>query len=185
MPETKPAGSQEQFVAESLSVGFPWRLLVFSIVLFGLSIFIYVGLRVGYKSYLDSKSTSLDQELAKLSNSVSEQDQQQFIVFYSQLTNLKKILADHAFGGNVFSFLEANTIPQVSYSEAKYNDTATQISLTGDASSLQMLAAQLAQFNKAPGVSRTSLSSLSFSPRGTVSFSVDVVFVPDFFSKPL
>ncbi len=185
MPETKSTGSQEQFVTEPLSVGFPWRLLVFSIVLFGLSIFIYIGLSVGYESYLDSKSNTLDQELAKLSNSVSEQDQQQFIVFYSQLTNLKKILADHDFGGNIFSFLEANTLPQISYNEAKYNSGASLVSITGEASSLQMLAAQLAQFNKASGVSRTALSSLSFSPRGTVSFSVDIVFVPDFFSKPL
>ncbi len=184
MPETKPVGTQEQFVTEPMSVGLPWRLLVFSIVLFGLSIFIYVGLNVGYKSYLDSKSESLDQELAGLSNSVSEEDQQQFIVFYSQLTNLKKILAEHAFSGNAFSFLEANTLPQVSYTEAEYNSTASQIALTGEASSLQMLAAQLAQFNKASGVQRTSLSSLSFSPRGTVSFSIDVVFVPGFFSKP-
>ncbi len=185
MPDTKPSGTQEQFVTEPISVGFPWRLLVFSVVLFGLSIFIYVGLNVGYESYLDSKSTSLDQKLAQLSNSVSEQDQQQFIVFYSQLANLKKVLAEHAFGGNVFPFLETNTLPQVSYTDAEYNHTASQVTLTGEASSLQMLAAQLAQFNKASGVQRTTLSSLNFSPRGTVSFSIEIVFAPDFFSKPL
>lgn len=184
MPEVKPIGTQEQFITEPISVGLPWRLLVFSIVLFGLSIFIYIGLSIGYESYLDSKSEALDKQLTQLSNSVSEQDQQQFIVFYSQLTNLKKVIGDHAFSGNVFSFLEANTLPQVFYTESEYNSVAAQIALSGEASSLQMLAAQLAQFNKAPGVTKTSLSSLSFSPRGTVSFSLDVTFESDFFSKP-
>ncbi len=185
MPDTKQNTGQEQFVSAPISVGLPWRLLIFSGVLFLLSIFIYFGLHFGYESYLDSQSQKLDAQLAQLSNSVSQEDQQNFIAFYSQLSNLKQVMGTHAFSGNVFSFLEANTLPQVFYTEAQYDGTSSGVSLSGTANSLTMLAAQLAQFNKAPQVMNASLNTMGFDPKtNVVSFSMDLTFQPDFFTKP-
>ncbi len=185
MPDAKQNGAQEQFITEPISVGLPWRLLIFTGVLFTLSIFIYFGLHFGYASYLDSRSQKLDIQLAQLSNSVSQEDQQRFIAFYSQLSNLKQALGMHPFSGNVFSFLEANTLPQVFYTEAQYSGASSGVSLNGVASSLTTLAAQLAQFNKAPQIANASLNSMSFDPKTSiVSFSMGLTFQSDFFSKP-
>ena len=167
------------------SAGLPWRILLFSGIVFGLSLFVYFGFRFGYESYLNSRSEKLDQKIEALASEISQEDQQNFIAFYSQLSNLKQVMGTHAFSGNVFSFLEANTLPQVFYTEAQYDGTSSGVSLSGTANSLTMLAAQLAQFNKAPQVMNASLNTMGFDPKtNVVSFSMDLTFQPDFFTKP-
>ncbi|MCL4404008.1 hypothetical protein M1432_01550 [Patescibacteria group bacterium] len=175
---------REQFVAEPVSVGFPWRLFVFSLVLFLLSVLIYFGLKFGYESYLQKQSDGLDTQLAQLSNQISQQDQQQFVGFYSQLVNLKTVLGSHAFTGNVFPFLEKDTLPQVYYTDAKFSASGDVLSLTGQAASLQVLAEQTAEFEQASELQSATLLATSFNPGGTVNFSLQLVFNPSYLVTP-
>jgi hypothetical protein len=175
---------REQFVNEPVSVGFPWRLFIFSLVIFLLSILIYFGLKVGYENYLQNQTTSLDGELNQLAKAVSQQDQQQFVNFYSQLVNLKTIFTSHIFSANVFPFLEKNTLPQVYYTDAKFTGSGADLALTGQAASLQVLAEQMAEFESAPELRSATLLSTSFNPGGTVGFSIDLVFQPSYLSAP-
>ncbi len=175
---------REQFVNEPAAVGFPWRLFIFSLVIFLLSIFIYFGLKVGYETYLKNQATRLDGELNQLANAVSQQDQQQFVNFYSQLVNLKTIFASHVFSENVFPFLEKDTLPQVYYTDAKFVSGGTTLDLAGQAASLQVLAEQMAEFEQAPELQSATLLATSFNPGGTVTFSINLVFQPSYLSAP-
>ncbi len=175
---------REQFVTEPVAVGFPWRLFVFSLVLFLLSLLIYFGLKFGYENYLQNQATSVDGQLNQLSNAVSQQDQQQFVGFYSQLVNLKTIFASHVFSANSLPFLERDTLPQVYYTDAKFSAGGDALTLTGQASSLQVLAEQMAEFEQAPELQSATLSSTAFNPGGAVSFSVDLVFKPTYLTQP-
>lgn len=185
MPETtQPKSLNEQFINEPISIGLPWRLLVFSVVLFALSLLIYFGMSIGYESYLNAKVANLDKQLDQLSNSVSQKDQQQFVGFYSQIVNLKTVLGQHIFAANLFPFLEKNTLPQVFYTEAKFNGPSYNLELQGRATSLQTLAQQLAQFEQAPELQTAILKSTNFNQSGTIDFVISLTFQSGFLNKP-
>ncbi|MEK7169621.1 MAG: hypothetical protein AAB700_02150 [Patescibacteria group bacterium] len=185
MPEGQPKSLNEQFVSETTSIGLPWRLMVFSGVLFALSILIYFGMSIGYESYLNTRSAGMDTQLEELSNSISQKEQQKFVGFYSQIANLKTVLGQHIFSANIFPFLEKNTLPQTFFTEANFNSISYNLELKGRAPSLQALAQQLAQFEKAPEVHSAMLESTNFNPSGTVDFSVSLNFQPEYLAKPI
>lgn len=186
MPDTtQPKSLNEQFVSEPASIGLPWRLLVFSIVFFALSLLIYFGLNIGYESYLNSRADDLDNQLSQLSSSISQKDQQQFVGFYSQIVNLKTALNSHVFSANIFPFLEKNTLPQTFYTEAKFNAPSAGLELQGRAVSLEKLAQQLAQFEKAPELQSAILKSTNFNQNSTIDFTMILTFQTDFLSKPI
>lgn len=175
---------REQFVTEPGEVGFPWRLFIFSLVLFLLSVLIYFGMKFGYETYLNKQSANLDGQLEALSNSVSQKDQQQFIGFYSQLVNLKAILGQHVFAGNVFPFLEQNTLPQVSYTDAKFAVKDDMLTLMGQTASLQTLAEQMAEFEQSSQLQSATLLATNFNQNGSVGFTIELAFSPTYLSTP-
>lgn len=187
MPDTseQQKSLSEQFVPEIVPVGLPWRLLIFSGVIFALSLLIYFGLSVGYESYLNSRIGDLDSQLNQLSNSISQQDQQKFVGFYSQIANLKTVLGQHIFSANVFPFLEKNTLPQTYYNEAKFSASSLNLELRGRTASLETLAEQLAQFEKAPELQSVVLKSTDFGQGGPISFTMSLTFSSDYLNKPI
>ncbi len=183
MVEASPQNSlREQFVTENIPVGFPWRLFTFSLILFLFSVFVFFGLKFGYASYLTGQTSALDKKIQDLSNRVSVEDQARFIGFYSQLANLKKILDRHGFSGNIFNFLEKNTVGEVFYTDADFSAGDNELALKGFAASSEMLVAQLSLFDKAPEVKSVFLNQTN-TDRGGVSFTLTLDFKPDFFQK--
>lgn len=185
MPDTtQPKSLNEQFTTEPVSMGLPWRLLVFSIMFFALSILIYLGMKIGYESYLNSRVSGLDDQLNQLSNSITQQDQQKFVGFYSQIFNLKAVLDKHIFSANIFPFLEKNTLQQTFYSQAKFNAPSLDLELQGRTTSLETLAQQLAQFERAPELQSAVLKDTNFNQSGTIDFTIILNFQSGFLSKP-
>lgn len=173
----------DQFVSERLPVGWPWRLLVFSIALFAFSILVYFGVRLGYSAYLEDRIADVDAALVALSGTVTATEQEQFIGFYSQIVNLKSVLDRHAYGGNVFTFLEKYTLPEVQFTEADLNAEELTLSLRGNAPSVQVTGAQLAALESAPGVAGVLLRDVNALGRATFSFTI--MFTDTFFDRPL
>lgn len=186
MPEqTPPPNLEEQFVAESIPIGLPWRLLVFSLVLFGLSVSVYFGLKFGYSSYLKAETESIDNKIDNLAKEVSQEDQQNFVNFYSQLINLKRVLDQHEFSSNLFGFLERNTIQTVYYNDASFSSDNRTMLLKGEAESSEVLVQQLNVFEKTPELEKVILDQMVFdSAKRNVGFSVALIFRQNFFSQP-
>jgi hypothetical protein len=132
------------------SAGLPWRILLFSGIVFGLSLFVYFGFRFGYESYLNSRSEKLDQKIEALASEISQEDQQNLITFYSQLVNLRTVLEKHQFIVKSFDFLEKYTLPTVYYSDAKVMGGDRVIKLSGGAKTMDNFIEQLAVFDGAP-----------------------------------
>jgi hypothetical protein len=174
----------ETFSEGRISIGTPWKLFVFSLLLFAFSLLVYFGLSIGYKSYLTNVSKSYDEKMIALSNSISEEDQQRFINIFSQIINLKDVLDEHLFVFNVFPFLEENTLDKVFYRQAQFNAQTRTLTLEGEAENLQVLAAQLVQFDKAKEVESSNLTNMRFNPKGNTSFGISITFKKDYLSKP-
>jgi len=173
---------REQFVSEQIPVGLPWHLLIFSIFLLGFSIFIYFGLKFGYVSYLNSRASVLDKKIEALTNKVSKDEQQNLISFYSQFINLKKVLGDHFFASNAYSFLERNTLPAVYYYEANFLADDKTLELKGKADAMETLVGQLSLLDKAPELEKVVLEQLNFEG-AEVGFGAILTFREDFFNN--
>lgn len=185
MPEpTTQAKLEEQFTAEAIPVGLPWRLLIFTIIIFAFSIVIYFGLRYGYENYLTQQADTLDKQINQLTSQVNQTDQQNFINFYSQLINLRTVLSSHDFSSNAFGFLEKNTIGSVYYTQASFSLDGSDLNLNGEAASADALVQQMSIFDKSPALASVNLNQLSFDSKGAVGFSVHLVFNDNYFNQP-
>jgi len=173
-----------QFISEKLPVGWPWRLLVFSIVIFALTLFIFLGIRFGYTAFLNEKSSELDRSLDALSNEVSMADQDRFVSFYSQIVNLKTALDRHLFSANLLAFLEQNVIGDVVFTEARFKGVDRVLTLQGTTSSFDAIAQQMAVFEKVREVQKVFLKDVNVAGGGA-TFKLSVYFTDAFFNKPL
>ncbi|MDI6734482.1 MAG: hypothetical protein QMD50_03290 [Patescibacteria group bacterium] len=178
------SGSQEELVVEQMPIGWPWRLLIFTIIVFALSLFIYFGLRFGYGAYLDTASKNLDKDIKTLSDKVPPADREEFIRFYSQIINLKTVLDNHPYGSNIFKFLEKNTIGSIYFTSAEMSVSSLSLKLNGFGKDFESVAQQMALLEKASEVERVFLDQVNVQKEG-VTFSLFLDFKREFIKKPL
>ena len=166
--------------AERLSAGWPWRLFLFSVLIAATSLVAYVGMEFGYKFYLQSQIQAKDQAIKDLTQKVSEQDQEKFINFYSQMANLKVLLDEHIIVSKIFPFLETNTNKLVYFNVLDFNFKDRRLSLEGFAQSYEILAQQLEALNRAPEVNQLLVNE-SQTQGNIVKFRLSFVLKPEFF----
>ena len=155
---------------------------MFSLFLFGFSLFIYFGLRFGYGAYLDRRAESLEADLQSLSAQVTEGSLEGLVSFYSQLVNAETILGQHSFTFNIFRFLESRTHPNVYFVSANFSVDGSKLVLQGKGREMRDVVEQLALFDTAPQVSATSLGQVGLGNLD-VDFSITLTMKKDFFEK--
>lgn len=173
-------GAKPQLISHELKAGLSWRLFVTLFIVFFSLVLIYLGMEFGYKTFLRSSITSLEAQMEETGNKVGETEQQNLILFYSQLFNLKTLLNRHVFSSNLFDFLERNTHPNVVFSDLDLNTATGELTLNGIASSYSALVSQISHLESQRGVRSVSLGQNSLD-RGAVRFSAKINFVPNFF----
>jgi len=169
MPQQFVKNPMDQFEPEKLPVGWPWRLLSVASILFLGSIFVYFGLVFGYGPYLESQIEKADAEIQTLTDAISKEDQEKFIQFYSQLSNLKSLLDGHIFSSKIFPQLEKITNKKVYFNAASIKVESKIMELDGVADSYAVLGEQLEAFNQTKEISRYILNQ-SQTEEGVVRF---------------
>lgn len=164
---------------ESVAAGLPWRLMIFAIVLFAFSVFVYFGTHYGYAAFLDQQSTDVTAKLEGLAKKVSQTDEENFVGFYSQIVNLKTVLDKHAFPSNVFKFLESKVTADVYFVNGSYSGDNRSVDLRGSAKTFDALASQIAVFEKSTEVTKVSFKDVNISDTG-VTFEIILTLSPDF-----
>lgn len=167
------------------SVGFPWRLLLIAIIIFGLTLLIYVGIQFGYIPFLNSEISKADANFSALSAKVDVNQQAQLTDFYSQMFNIQKLSTSHLYPSKIFDFLEKNIYPLVKVSSLQVGAVGGDVRFDGVASDFTALTNQLAELKLDPNVSAVSLDSSQqrdVKSGGGVLFSARISFAPAFFS---
>lgn len=182
-PAARTSQFSEEFLTEKLPVGWPWRLLISAAFLFLFSIFVFVGLKFGYTSYLVGERKRVDASIDQLAKQVTSEDKEKFVSFYSQIVNLKKALGDHLFSYNIFSFLEKNTVPSVTYTNASMEGESQTLTLDGTTPEFDAVAGQVTVFERQPEVAVIALDKVSLTSGNTV-FTIKITFKDDFLTKP-
>ncbi len=173
---------KDEFLTEDISVGWPWRLLLFSVFIFVFSIFVYFGLEFGYKPYLESRIGEVGVEFEKLTELIGFEEQERFVAFYSQLVNLKSALDSHVFSSNAFNFLERYTINSVYFTGARQETDVRLLSLNGFAENFDALAEQMAVFDGLPEIERLVLINVGIRGDET-SFAMEINWDEKFFKR--
>jgi len=138
----------------------PWKALIFSMVILGLALMIYVGLEFGYKSFISSAVADAENRIVELERvTPKEEAEEEFIQFYSQLTNIRSLLDSHIATTPFFTMFEANTMENIGFSDMTINIADRIASMSGFAESYEILARQIAIYENMPGVERVVLTS--------------------------
>jgi hypothetical protein len=177
MPQyTNSALEQELKKPERLPVGWPWRLLVFVVIIFGVTVATYLGMTLGYKPYLDSQIKTLDAKITNLNQAVDEEQQKNLVGLYSQLVNIQSLLNSHPVASKFFDFLEKNTHQQIYYTALNLSLTEKSAKLEGIAVNYIILAQQLELFRKIPEIEKVFLDDSRLTEEGSIRFSIRLIF---------
>ncbi len=163
---------------------FPWRVLIIAIVIFGLNVFLWAGMSFGYIPYLNAQISEADDQFNVLSSSISADEQEQFVDFYSQLYNIDTLARSHTYPGVFFDFLETYTYPAVFLTSARVEVSDSQVRLEGVAANYSTLTDQIAMYRSHPSVISVSLNASRAREASEISgtnFSLRLIFEPSYF----
>jgi Tfp pilus assembly protein PilN len=157
------------------------ELLLISGAMLGIAVVIYVGLAFGYRAYLNSSLDNVEEQIAKFSAGISQEDRAQIQGFYSQLVNLRTLLAGHTVASPVMALLERTVQPDVYYSKLTMNANNNQAVLAGAARSLAAAAAQAAALQGQPEVDRVDFNNAGLQSAGPWQFTMTIYLKPEVF----
>lgn len=167
--------ANDRFLKDHFSVGWPWRMFTLFAFLFICSIVAYLGLLFGYKPYIENQIQKTENDLERLSAQISPEEQSNFIEFYSQISNLKGLLAKHVLSSKLLPLLEGITDQKVVYTATNFTIPDRTLKIQGFASSYGVLAGQLALYESSPWVERVVLDDSSTTDK-TIKFTLRITF---------
>jgi hypothetical protein len=103
---------------------------------------------------------------------------EQIATLEQRLENTRALLSAHPFVSNVFRVLEADTHPQVRFSNFAFSRDALKVDLSGEASSYRVLARQIGIFEQDPQVQKVDFGGLASTGEGLVGFKLTLTFSP-------
>ena len=159
-------------------VGYSWRPMYIGAVALGLVIISYTGLKFGYMPYLERSIEALDTELKSLEGQVTLDEQEEFLIFYSQLLNLEKLLKNHIRPSGILEIIEASTLPQVYYRSLDFTLEDRAIKLEGVALDYNTVAQQLVLFNRTNEIAGALLRDAN-REKEFVVFNMDLTLKPE------
>ncbi|MEK9175367.1 MAG: hypothetical protein AAB795_02115, partial [Patescibacteria group bacterium] len=92
----------------------------------------------------------------------------------------KKLLDGHLKQSNIFTFLEDNTLQSIAYGSFLFSEKDHKVTVSGEAPSYQAVAQQANVLEQLDNVSSATFSNLSLGSKGTVVFSLTILFKDSF-----
>lgn len=164
--------------AEKISGG-TWRLFIFSLFVFATMFVGYLGLKLGYGSFIAGQISSVDADLDELAMTALPEEQEAYARFYFQLINLQELLNNHVFASHIFPLIEDRTNKDVAFTALNLNIPQNQANLSGAAKDYQVFAEQLYSFEKSPKVTKVNTQGANADAAGFVTFRLDIGVAPN------
>ncbi len=156
--------------------GWSGRMLMFSSVLFVLSLATWLGLSFGYNKTLEAEINRNEAKIKSMGQA-DEAMQDNILRMYSQIVNIDHLLQNHSYASTLFSYVEKNTHPNVYLRNLSYSSLNNQISLVGVATSPKYVAEQMSIYKD--DVSTKSVKLNSTRSEGAVGWSFDAIVIVD------
>jgi len=158
---------------------------------FYLNLFIFFLLVASYGGFLllnrnqkDARDLLLE-EIKSKENELRPELFNQIFAMEKQLKNIRTLISSRTFTSNIFGLLEANTLPQVRFTDFNFSADPRKIDLSGEAANYRTLAEQIAIFERHPQVEKVDFGGLSRTSTGLVAFKLAITLNPALLkSKP-
>ncbi len=156
---------------------------MFSGTVLFVTVFIFFGLQYGYKPHLEEQIAQYQKEVDDFAKKIPASTQNQIVLFYSQLANIKTLLGSHTLTSRLFEFFETKTLPTVAYDKMSVNTLNREVELTGKTASLQDFGVQLGVFQSEPRIQKVVVKSLTATLTGGWTFGLTLTFAPSVFTQ--
>lgn len=159
--------------------GWSSGMLLFSGGIFAIVLVLWLGLRFGYETYLSGQLDGLNAQVATLGKSFSSDDQTKLVSYYSEIINIKGLLANHVTLSRFLTWLEGATQANIYFTRMAFTGVNNQAVLGGIAKSEADINQQVLIFEQAPEV-KTVLVSNANQDEGTGvwKFAMTLTFNP-------
>ena len=163
--------------------GWAFGMVLFSGGAFFIVLIIYFGLTLGYEPYLNNQIQATQDQITQLGQSISPTDQANLLNFYSQVSNLRTLLRNHALSSQLFTWLEQNTEANVYLTTFNFTN-GDQIAFSANAKTEADVNQQIAIFETSPLVQKVSVTTVAAAQQGTgFTFGVTLVLDPSIFGS--
>ncbi|HEY4523764.1 MAG TPA: hypothetical protein VJK04_02735 [Candidatus Paceibacterota bacterium] len=186
---------QDQFKTEDYTIGWSWRLFIFSIIVFVAAALLFIGMSYGYLPALNSQISDVKKKTADINNSISAADKEKLFNFYSQVFHIQNTLQSHLLSGRLFSFLEQSTNKNVFFESLNFSQETALLELTGVALTYGDVVSQLEAFRRRSEVQSVLLANSknnaallqavgSGGPGGGVTFTMKLTLNKNLLKQP-
>jgi len=156
-------------------------MLIFSGILFVITIGIYMGILFVYQPIVNNNLTAIQEKVSTVDQSISSGDQAGLVAFYSQMVNVQSLLNNHVLFSQFLSWLEQHTEANVYYSQFSFS-SGNQITLTAFAATQADAIQQIAIFESSPDIRSVVIPSVAVSgAAGYYTFSATLIMNPALF----
>ncbi len=181
MAELNTIGGRNGSGPENVISGSAWRLVSFMSFVFLVFLFSYLGLVFGYTPFVKAQISKKETALSDLAAQVPKDQQEQFLKFEYQIIALQNILNKHVAATKIFPVLEANTNQGVFYKNMDLDVATSKVNLHAVAQSYDVLAQQLAAYQRLTSVAKYQVSNAKLGDGGRVEFQATLFLKPDIF----
>lgn len=176
-----PENVLDRLTREPMSTpGWSGRLLTLSFIVFAVSAALYAGLTFAWQPYLVSQIEGLKTDIERAGAQIPVSEQGKLGAFYSELANIKTLLAKHIFISPVFAWIEKNTSPNIYFSKFNLDAANNQLVLSGAGRANRDVAEQITAFQNQPGVKSATLRMMNLDQAGLWQFDMVLSLTPAF-----
>ena len=160
-----------------------WKDLVFycAIALLIASLFSY-GIFYYKAHLLNQKVGELDDKIAVYGTKEQKDYEKEVLDYKKKIDDFSTIIASHKISSNVFSFMEASTLPEVWFLSFDMSQPTNEIRLLGETDSMETLSRQVQIFEKNRDyVKNITVLNTQLGSLGKVTFNLNLSLEPKIF----
>ncbi|MFZ5559667.1 MAG: hypothetical protein ACOZAL_02655 [Patescibacteria group bacterium] len=150
-------------------------LIILTLII--LSLLFYGGLLL-YQKNLKNDWNNIKEEIRTLNSKRNPKIEKSMIDLDKKISDLKTLFENHLYWSSLFKKIEELTIPEVYFSQAKFNlsGVALELNLEGNTSTYTNLARQILSFQEDSFVKRTQVSGISLDEKTGLKFNLSITF---------
>lgn len=165
----KPRGFE---VGELISEELSKKWVVIVLILFIISLFIAVGLKI-YQRTLVIKNNKIEQKIQSLEEQQDQVLVNKIISLDQKLIIFKQLLASHIYPSNIIDAVEKSTLPKVQWTNLNLDIKNNTLNLDGNAIDWLTVAKQIAAF-EGQSLDVVDISQLAIGKGGWVNFGLKI-----------
>jgi hypothetical protein len=164
---------------------FWWGDVIYNLALTFILITVFAYVLFSYKIYLyNGQIDDVNKRISSYGTPEQKEYEKEIFAAKKKIDDFSSIIGDHKISSNILSFVQDHTISNVWFSNFDMSQTTDDLKLSVQAQNIDAVSKQILVFEQEDTyVKKVSLSGVSKSVDGGVSFSLDLLLEPKIFNN--